>query len=164
MWCGRGCRASRTPSARAETRATPSRAVSPRVPRRRRRSLPGTWSSGFLSIEGGRPGCRVLAELEYGLLARAQLTDIAAGSDPDRMARAFGVDGQRQAVAGKRHLDRGLQELHRERQAVELARQPRIEVQNAVADEGARVTALHEVERPGHDAHMDAFLGRAALD
>src|SRR5215472_16810361 len=103
---------------------------------------------GLLSVEGGRPGCRLLAELEYGLLARAQLTDIAAGSDPDRTACAFGVDGQRQAIAGERHLDRGFPELHRERQAIELARLPRIEVQNTVADEGARVTTLHEVERP----------------
>src|SRR5215472_16189883 len=164
MWCDRGCRASWTPSARAATRATPSRAASPPVPRRRRRSLPGTSSSGFLSVEGGRPGCPVLAELEHGLLAWVQLADLAAGSDPDRTARAFGVNGQRQAVAGKRHLNRGLPELHRERQAIELARQPRIEVQDAVADEGSRVTALHEVERPGHYTHVDAFLGRAALN
>ena len=42
--------------------------------------------------------------------------------------------------------------------------QPRAEVQDAVADVGADVAALDEVERPGHHPHVDALLGRAALD
>ena len=28
---------------------------------------------------------------------------------------------------------------------------------------GARVAALHEIERPRHDTHVDAFFRRAAL-
>src|SRR5206468_5033985 len=43
-------------------------------------------------------------------------------------------------------------------------RQPGIEAQDAVADIGTRVAALHEVERPRHDTHVDAFLRRAALN
>jgi len=74
------------------------------------------------------------------------------------------VNGQRQAVVGECHLDRGTPELHRERQPVDLGREPRIEVQHAVADERARVTALYQVQRPGHDTHVDALLGGAALN
>jgi len=105
-----------------------------------------------------------VAELEHGLLARAQLPDVAVGADPDGTAHPLGLDGQGQLTAGQCHLDRGFPKLHRERQAVKLAREPRIEVQDAVADEAAGVAALHEVERAGHDTQMNAFLGRAALD
>ena len=38
-----------------------------------------------------------------------------------------------------------------------------MEVQHVAADVGARVVPLHDVERPGHDTDMDAFLRRAAL-
>ena len=37
-------------------------------------------------------------------------------------------------------------------------------MQDAFADVGARVTALHEVECPAHDTHVDALFRRAALD
>ena len=74
------------------------------------------------------------------------------------------MDDQGQPIAGKCDVDRGLVELHRERQATERAREPGIEVQHAVADVDARLTALHQVECPGHDTHVDAFLRRAALD
>ena len=105
-----------------------------------------------------------MAELEHGLLARAQLPDVAVGADLDGTAHPLGLDGQGQLAAGQCHLDRGFPKLHRERQAVELARQPRIEVQDAVADEASGVAALHEVERARHDTHVDAFLRRTALD
>jgi hypothetical protein len=50
-------------------------------------------------------------------------------------------------------------ELHGERETVELVDQPWLEVQHAVAD----AAALQQVQGPGHDAHVDAFLGGAAL-
>jgi Poly-beta-hydroxybutyrate polymerase (PhaC) N-terminus len=77
-----------------------------------RRGLPGRCSRARPLIPGSGPGgCRVRAELEHGLLAWAQLTDVAGDSDPDRAARALGVDGQGQAIAGESHLDGGVPEL-----------------------------------------------------
>src|SRR6266480_6124896 len=100
----------------------------------------------------------------YTLSLHDALPIFVADPDADGAAHALGVDGQRQPIVGERDEDRGLLELHRERQAVELPREPRIEVQDAFADVGARVTALHEVECPAHDTHVDALLRRAALD
>src|SRR5215472_6503696 len=68
------------------------------------------WNFGMwlLSVpafsSGGRPagtgnGRRVLAEFEHGLFARAQLTDVTVGSDPDGTAHALGLYGQGQAIA-----------------------------------------------------------------
>jgi hypothetical protein len=54
--------------------------------------------------------------------------------------------------------------MHRERQAVEPARELGIEVQDIVVDMGAGVIPLDKVERPGHDTHVDAFLRSPALD
>jgi hypothetical protein len=83
-----GYRASRTPSGRAVTRATPFRAVSRPALRRRRKSLPGTSACVLLSIRGGgaegrRRCCVVGVELEHGPVAYAQLADLAADRDRD---------------------------------------------------------------------------------
>src|SRR5258708_1601316 len=74
------------------------------------------WNVGMRSLSvAGRPdGHRGWAELEHRLLAGAKLTDVVADCDPDRVARALGVDGQHQAIAGQRHQNRGSPELHGE--------------------------------------------------
>src|SRR6266516_7197080 len=129
MSCGRGCRSSLTPSARAVTRATPSRAASRPIPRRRRRLPPGISACALLSVAARRPGGRsTRAEPEYSAVASAQLADIAGDSGPDRAAHALGVDGQRQVFAGDGAQYRLLPELDRERQAIQLARKTGIEV------------------------------------
>src|SRR6266513_6542630 len=98
MLSGRVCRASRLPSARAVTRATPFGAVSRPALRRRRKSLPGTSACGLLSIRGGRGGGRRGrgAEFEHGLVAHAQLANVVADRDPDRTGAALGTEGPRQ--------------------------------------------------------------------
>src|SRR5262245_292694 len=93
-----------------------------------------------------RPG-----ELEHGLVSRAQLADVAGYAGPHRVAHPFGMNGQLQPVAAERDQDRGLAELHGERQATEPAREPRIEAENLVPDMGARVIPLQDFECPGHD-------------
>ena len=55
-------------------------------------------------------------------------------------------------------------ELHRERQLLDRTGKPRLEVKNFVANLHAEVGALHEVERPGHDTHVNALSGRPPLD
>jgi hypothetical protein len=46
-----------------------------------------------LQSAAGSPSADTPAGLEYGLVARAQLTDIAGYSGPYRVARALGMDG-----------------------------------------------------------------------
>src|SRR5271165_2522537 len=106
----------------------------------------------------------MLGQPEHGPVPRAELADVAGYPRPYRAARTVGMNGQRQLAAAERDQERGLPELERERQAFERAGEPGGEEQNTVADLGARVIPLHHVECPGHDAQVDPFLCRAALD
>src|SRR6516164_4996510 len=106
----------------------------------------------------------MLGQPEHGLVPRAELTDVAGYPRLYRVARPVGMNGERQLAAADGDQQRGLLELQRERKAIQPAGEPGGEVQDTVAELGACVIPLHDVERPGHDAHVDPFLCRAALD
>src|SRR6185437_6336173 len=85
-------------------------------------------------------------------------------SDRDRFAGAFAqcLDGQ--LTVGKGYAHWVAADLDGERKALEPVGQPGCEGQGVAADVGAGVDALDEIERPRHYAHVDAFLGGAALN
>src|SRR3954447_316766 len=106
----------------------------------------------------------IRSEFERAPVAGAQLPYLAADGDAHGRALALAMRRQRQLLVGEAHEDRGPLTLHRERQPVEVVGDPRLEVQYAVADVRARVASLDEVERLGHDTHVDALFGGIALD
>src|SRR5215469_5778773 len=71
----------------------------------------------------------MLGQREHGPVPRAELANVAGYPRGYRVARTLGMNGERQLAAAERHLDRGLPELNRERQAIERAREPGSEVQ-----------------------------------
>src|SRR5580700_6160162 len=107
---------------------------------------------------------RRLRERECVMVAGAQLANVVAHRDPDRPAESLGVHDDGQPAVLERDPDRRPPELHREREPVEAVGEPWVEVQDAVADVGADVSALDEIERPRHHSEVDALLGGAALD
>jgi hypothetical protein len=122
---------------------------------RRFPACPGAWA---VSEATGAPW------LEDGPFAQAEFPGIAGYPGADHVVRAVGLNFYRQLAVGDCNQDRGLPELHRERQAVQAARQPRVEVQHVVADVAARVVPLHDVEGGGHDTQVDSLFRCSALD
>ena len=79
-------------------------------------------------------------------------------------AGSLPVDREREPVAVERNKQRGPLKLHPELHLLHRRGQPRLEVKDAVADLGSRIGPLHQVNGPCHDADVNPFLGRAALD
>src|SRR3954470_12677879 len=128
----RGSHSTQTPSTRATSLATPSRAASPPAPRRRRIWLPRSQAASLvlhLLLAGG-----LGSELEARALTRAQFAHVVSHSDLDPPAHALRIGLERQLPFSELDHDRGALELHRERQAVVSLRKPGIEEQDAVAD------------------------------
>src|SRR5690606_10440988 len=96
------------------------------------------------------------------LLARGHLVDLA--TDPDqRRRRATRREPDAQLRMGDLDHQPVPTVLDRKHQALELARQTRLEVQHLVAHLDPRIAALHQVYGAGHGAEVDALGGRAAL-
>src|SRR6185437_6707790 len=98
------------------------------------------------------------------MVAGAQLANLVAHGDADWPAKSFGVRDDRQPAVGERDPDRRPPELHRKREPVQAFGEPGAEVQHAVTDGGAEVSALDQIERPRHHPKMDALLCGAALN
>jgi len=64
----------------------------------------------------------------------------------------------------ERHVDRRPLILHPERHFLGTRGEPWLEMQDAVADLGTWIRALHQVHRPRHDTHVDTFPRRSPLD
>ena len=106
---------------------------------------------------------RRLGDRERGAVAAAQLADVVADAHADSSAVAGeGGDGELGSV--ERDGDRRATELHRHPQPVQPIGDLRIEIEHVVADLGAEVGALDEVQGAGHHPQVDPLLGGAALD
>ena len=91
---GRGDRGRRGARSRMGGHASAERHVRPDVGPARQKSLPQHLAAVRLSVSGRRPvGRHAPAELEHGLVARAQFADVAGYSGPYEVARALGMDG-----------------------------------------------------------------------
>src|SRR6185437_10857776 len=107
---------------------------------------------------------RARAQFEFGVVARTHLADLVANAQLERSVGALGVHRQREAFMGERDENAAATELHGEGKGVQLAREPRLEMQVPIPHLGAREIALDQVERPGHDTGVDAFLRGATLN
>src|SRR5581483_10458815 len=107
---------------------------------------------------------RRLLERECVVVAGAEFANLVAHRDADWAAESLRVRDDRQFAVRERDPDRRPPELHRKREPVQPIGEPWAEVEHAVTDVGAEVSALDQVERSRHHSEMDALLGRAALD
>src|ERR687893_2896020 len=97
-------------------------------------------------------GC---SESEGVALPVIDLPDLLADADLDGPVEAVGLCGDYQLAFLERDLDRRLAESHGEREALQPLVRLRVEVEGAVPDLGPHVAALDQVQRPGHQPHVD---------
>src|SRR5690349_3598679 len=98
------------------------------------------------------------------MVAGAQVANLVAHGDADWPAESLRMRDDRQPAVLERDPDRRAPELHRKREPVQPVGEPGAEMQHAVTDDAAEVSALDQIERSRHHPEMDALLGRTALD
>jgi hypothetical protein len=103
-------------------------------------------------------------ELEGLRFTGAELAHFIADSHLDRAARPLAVNGELQPFVVERYVQGRALELHPEGDLLNRGGQPWRKAKDSVADLAAGIDALHQIERAGHDPHMDALSGRASLD